>query len=240
MQMDNANEEGVSDVLRASLKAFFHRVLPVFQAQPAEVVGTIVPDVPSTPVVNLGEVSRPERVVRAKRQYKRDEFFKRTKAEIEQGLTIEQAKAARASAVACAPAATQRDATPQTKVEKVVEKKATRFRRTVEEIRLGLTREEAMRRRGIEVAPPAPKKIYVERPVQPSVPARSDLLGTLSPRIQARANVMTTMRRRGVQGAITTEMLDLAAAAVAAGKVTKCEPFVDSDGYDHLNQRETR
>jgi hypothetical protein len=44
-------------------------------------------------------------------------------------------------------------------------------------------------------------------------------------------------RSNGGKGLITAEMLDQIQAAVAAGKVTKCPPCVDSDGYDHLHQK---
>jgi hypothetical protein len=116
---------------------------------------------------------------------------------------------------------------------------AKRFRRTPAEIAAGLSIEQAAAARGVSL-PGKPKKIYVERKVELKPLASTDLITTLSPRIQRRANVMTTMRRRGVQGGISTEMLDLVAEAVAAGKVTKCEPFIDSDGFNHFTQEDSK
>lgn len=163
--------------------------------------------------------------------------FRRTKEELAAGLTIEQAMAARANL----PQPEAKVSEPKAvKPRKSVEIKAIkRFKRTKAEIDAGLSIEQAAAARGVQL-PGRQKKIYVERKVEVKPLANTDLITTLSPRIQARANVMTTMRRRGVQGEITTEMLDLAAAAVAAGKVTKCDPFVDSDGYNHLTQQEVK
>lgn len=47
-------------------------------------------------------------------------------------------------------------------------------------------------------------------------------------------------RRNGCKGVVTSADLDLIEAAVAAGKVTKCPTGVDSDGWDHFNQREAK
>lgn len=213
-------------------------VLPVFQAIRAPEVKVSIADVAATQVVNETQTT----AVVARRGTKRTDFFKRTAKEIELGLTVDQAKAARVFA-----------ATPQAET-KVVAKvsvtqptkrgddKAKRFRRTVEEIRLGLSREDAMRRRGLEVSQPQlPKKIYVERPAEPAKPAQTmDLVETLSPRIQLRARAVSSYRAKGHKGAITAEMLDLVERAVKEGKVTKCEPFVGSDGFNHFTQEDAK
>jgi hypothetical protein len=122
----------------------------------------------------------------------------------------------------------------------VVQKKAVRFRRTFEEMRLGLSIEQAAARRGAKV--PERKKIFVERQVETPEPApqgTTDLITTLSPRIQARARAVTRYRRGGHQGQITEEMLSAVDKYVAEKGVTKCPAGVDSDGYDHF-KREAR
>jgi hypothetical protein len=200
----------------------------VFQAKVSVTVPAQELSNASTTVVSVVELP-PALTEKSKR-------FRRTKAELELGLTIEQAMAARANLPQPEVKAVERKVV---KASKPVEIKAMkRFKRTKAEIDAGLSIEQAAAARGVAL-PGQQKKIYVERKVEVQ-PVKTDLIQTLSPRIQARANVMTTMRRRGVQGAITTEMLDLAADAVAAGKVTKCEPFVGSDGFNHFTQQETK
>jgi hypothetical protein len=226
MQIQNANVEGdIKSVFRA-VRHILQHFLPVFPtSQPKQLVS--VTDQSSTQVVAETKPRLP-RVHGAKR-------FRRTEREIELGLSIEEAMASR-TAARSEPVVKKPQV--ETKTTKPVEQKALkRFRRTAAEIEAGLTIEQAAAARGVQL-PGKPKKIYVERKVELKPLASTDLITTLSPRIQARANVMTTMRRRGVQGAISSEMLDLAAAAVAAGKVTKCEPFIDSDGYNHLTGQE--
>jgi hypothetical protein len=237
MQTQNANAKGFRAVFRNVIRSVFERVLPKFQAVRAPEVKVSIADAPATRVVTKTQTA----VISAPVRAKRTDFFKRTADEIGRGLTIEQAKAERVSA-----------ATPQTETKLVAqvsvtqpakrgEDKAKRFRRSTEEIRLGLSREEAMLRRGVEVAAPAVKKIYVERPAAPAKPAQSgDLIETLSPRIQLRARAVSSYRAKGHQGVITAEMLDLVERAVKEGKVTKCEPFVGSDGFNHFTQEEAK
>lgn len=126
------------------------------------------------------------------------------------------------------------------KAAKPVENKAsTRFHRTQKEIELGLSIEQAAAMRGVQLAG-KPKKIFVERKVEMKPQSSGDLIETLSPRIQARARAVTSFRSKGHKGVITTDMLDLVEKAVAAGKVTKCAPFVDKDGFNHLTQEEAK
>jgi hypothetical protein len=66
------------------------------------------------------------------------------------------------------------------------------------------------------------------------------LVETLSPRIQLRARAVSSYRAKGHKGAITAEMLDLVERAVKEGKVTKCEPFVGSDGFNHFTQEDAK
>jgi hypothetical protein len=124
-----------------------------------------------------------------------------------------------------------------------------RFRRTREEIRLGLTAEQAQElrdkksqesrarhgKRGKDKAPRAKRMQIIER--KPVAAKPTDLIETLPPKIQARARAVSRYRSTGGKGLITAEMLDQIQAAVAAGKVTKCTPCTDSDGYNHLNQK---
>jgi hypothetical protein len=119
--------------------------------------------------------------------------------------------------------------------------KAKRFRRTREELRLGLSIEEAAKRRGTVLpAKPATPKIYVERKPAPARNTSLDLITTLDPKIQVRARAVSRYRSNGGKGLITPEMLDQIQQALAAGKVTKCPPCTDSDGYNHLTQQETK
>ncbi|WP_439357726.1 hypothetical protein [Bradyrhizobium sp. DASA03007] len=213
-----------------SFRALIGRVLPSFQAKVSETAPEQERAITPTVVVNAGQAPMPVAPEKAKR-------FRRTKTELELGLTIEQAMEARANFPQ--PAA-KMNKPSAVKAAKPVEIKALkRFKRTKAEIDAGLSIEQAAAARGVEL-PGRQKKIYVERKIDLKPLPSTDLIETLSPRIQSRANIMTTMRRRGVQGVITTEMLDLAAAALAAGKVTKCPTGIDSDGYDHFNQVETR
>jgi hypothetical protein len=210
-------------VLGTGLRSIFKRVLPSLrEAYRASVA--------STQVANAAEPAPENAKAGTKHR------FKRTAAEIQLGLTIEEAKARRVAEATLAPK--EQVKTKPVKTHEPVENKAKRFRRTRKEIRLGLSIEEAAARRGVAL-PKQERKIYVERKdVEPL--KTTDLIDTLSPKIQVRARAMTHLRSRGHKGAITTEMLDQVAAAVAAGQVTKCPPGIDSDGYDHFHQRETR
>jgi hypothetical protein len=159
--------------------------------------------------------------------------FRRTTEEIAFGLTADEAAARRANS---ATAVGKTVTAPQASVKAaLVQKKAVRFRRTLEEIRLGLSIEQAAARRGVTV--PERKAITVVRQVETLKPApqgTTDLITTLSPRIQARARAVTRYRRGGHQGQITQEMLSAVDKFVAEKGVTKCPAGVDSDGYDHF------
>jgi hypothetical protein len=152
--------------------------------------------------------------------------FRKTTEEIVLGLTAVEAAARRANS---ATVVGQIVTPPQEAAKSaVVQKKPVRFRRTLEEIRLGLSIDQAAARR---------KAITVVRQVEPLNPApqgTTDLITTLSPRIQARARAVTRYRRGGHQGQITQEMLSAVDKFVAEKGVTKCPAGVDSDGYDHF------
>lgn len=221
---------GFAKVFGTGLRAFFKRILPAFPAQAPVAAACNKPQAKSTTVVDDNETPVATQPIKAKR-------FRRTTAELKLGLTIEQAMAARANL----PQKQKKDRKPRAvKDSKPVENKAPkRFKRTKQEIELGLSIEQAAAIRGVEL-PGRPKKIYVERKVDVQPLAGGDLIDTLSPRIQVRARTMSNMRARGHKGEITTEMLDQAAAAVAAGKVTKCPPYTDSDGYNHFTGQEVK
>ncbi|MGX9944820.1 hypothetical protein ACTG4Q_20360 [Bradyrhizobium denitrificans] len=166
--------------------------------------------------------------------------FKRTKDEIRLGLTAEQAMAARVAPETQRPKTKTVVEAKPVQAPKRDENKAARFRRTKEEIRLGLSIEEAAARRKAQTEPrqpPSAPKRYEPRP-KPAPKTTGDLIETLSPRIQVRARAVSRFRASGHKGLISAAMLDAVERAVAAGQVTRCPPCVDSDGYDHLNQRE--
>jgi hypothetical protein len=155
------------------------------------------------------------------------------------GLTIYEAMARRNKAAA----AEGHGVLVATVSSKGVEIKTKRSRRTREELRLGLSIEEAAARRGVEVPGRQPqvaaKKTTI---IEPKSAKRGsiDLFKTLSPEIQTRANAVSRYRDRGGRAAITAETLDQIEAAVAAGKVTKCPPCIDSDGFNHLTGQEAK
>jgi hypothetical protein len=199
--------------------------------------------VPSTRVVDSGKlelrqqsatVESPPHILAAASKPR----FRRTTEEIALGLTAVEAATRRANS---ATVVGKLITAPHESVKPiVVQKKAVRFRRTFEEMRLGLSIEQAAARRGAKV--PERKKIFVERQVDTPDPApqgTTDLITTLSPRIQARARAVTRYRRGGHQGQITEEMLSAVDKFVAEKGVTKCPTGVDSDGYDHF-KREAR
>jgi hypothetical protein len=204
--------------------------LPLFTADASATRNVVAaPSVP-TQVVNKFET-----IVEAPKTAK--QRFRRTKDEIRLGLTIEQAMSARSNAISKVK---QPSNTKTVKAAKPVENKAAkRFRRTQQEIELGLSIEKAAAMRGVELAG-KPKKIFVERKVEVKPQSTGDLIETLSPRIQARARAVTSFRSKGHKGVITTDMLDLVEQALAAGKVTKCAPFVDKDGFNHFTQEEAK
>jgi hypothetical protein len=213
------------------IRAIFKRVLPVFgSVQPLEAkVGATEPSA-ATVGANANAGTQ-----RAKR-------FKRTTEEIRLGLTAEQAKAARVASETQKPKTKAVVEAKTVQAPKHDENKTPRFRRTKEEIRLGLSIEDAAARRKAATeprTPPSAPKRYEPRP-EPAKKATGDLIETLSPRIQVRARAVSRFRASGQKGVISAEMLDAVERAVAAGQVTRCPPFVDSDGYDHLNQREVK
>ena len=116
--------------------------------------------------------------------------------------------------------------------------KAKRFKRTQQEIEAGLSIGQAAALRGTAL-PKAPKKhAFVERKAAPAKPA--DLIETLPPKIQARARAVSRYRSSGGKGVIPPGLFDQIEKAVASGKVTKCPPCTDSDGYNHLTQQEAK
>lgn len=145
--------------------------------------------------------------------------FRRTKEEIRLGLSREQAMAkrgVRAKVSVTEPAIIMPD--------------GKRFRRTAKEIELGLSKEEAaIHRQRYRSEPP---KLNLDKT------AVEQLEATLSPKIQARARAVHRYRAAGGKAVLTPDTLDKIERFIASGKVTKCPPCTDSDGYDHLNQKE--
>lgn len=220
------------------IRSILKQVLPVFRADPALDAKVSVTDHSATPVVNHGVVEQPK----AHAELPRAKRFKRTKEEIRLGLTADQARAARVAPVTQKPETKAVVEAKPVQAAKRDENKAPRFRRTNEEIRLGLSIEEAAARRKAAAEPrkpPSMPKRYEPRP-EPAPKVSGDLIETLSPRIQVRARAVSRFRAGGHKGVISAEMLDAVERAVADGKVTKCPPFIDSDGYNHLTQQETK
>jgi hypothetical protein len=155
--------------------------------------------------------------------------FRRTKEEIERGLTREQAMAKRGGYQ-------ERQTSNVPRFEPQPASEGKRFRRTAQEIEMGLTKEQAMEMRQRYAAP---KKV-VERIVAPKVEQTvvEQLEATLSPKVQARARAVHRYRAAGGKAILAPDTLDQIEQFIAAGKVTKCPPCTDSDGYDHLNQKE--
>ncbi|MGJ4945027.1 hypothetical protein ACQR1W_30990 [Bradyrhizobium sp. HKCCYLS1011] len=157
---------------------------------------------------------------------------RRTKQELDLGLTVEQAIKFRSAEFALV-AGQKQNATPV-----VVKKEGKRFRRTAREIELGLTKEQAMAMRQ-GVAEPAPKQ-YVERPpATPEKPVDEQLEDMLSPQTRARARAVSRYRAGGARGPITPEVMSAIDSFIAKKGVTKCPPCTDSDGYNHLSGKET-
>src|SRR4051812_22036428 len=126
MQTQNANVREVQFVFRNVVRSMFQRVLPVFQAARLPATPSIANVSPSTPVANLCCSTLPS----VHRGTKRGDFFKRTYQEIEAGLTIEQARAARG--VSATPKTEKSVKVVETKsvqAPKVGTGKAKRFRR---------------------------------------------------------------------------------------------------------------
>lgn len=170
--------------------------------------------------------------------------FKRNSEEIRLGLTIEQAKALREKKTV-ESVKEKRPAGRPRKPESAPnpEKKSVRFRRTMEEIRLGLTREEAAAHRGVtlpERKVEAPAKKMVVSKEQPAKPVVTDLIDTLSPKTRARARAVQRYRLGGGKAVLTAETLDQIEMFARNGKVKVCPPCTDSDGYNYLTQQEVR
>lgn len=244
--------------ITSQFKGVLQRFLPV-QAAPSSKVVEQAPDtmVHSTPAM----VGAPEAVSVSEKVAPDHKRFRRTAEEIFLGLDQENARDFRAGTLTVATnlalvGERLNAALPESKVgegkafshgievatvtKNGVEFKAKRFRRTREELRLGLSIEEAAQRRGMTPpAKPAKPKIYVERKPAPASPGL-DLITTLDRNIQVRARAVSRYRSNGGKGLITAEMLDQIPAAVTAGKVTKCPPCTDSDGYNHLTQQEVK
>src|SRR4051812_38289031 len=156
--------KGFPNVLGSSLRAFFKRVLPIFEAAaPASPMLVATPSVP-TQVVNASET------IEAPKAFPR---FRRTKEEIRLGLSIEQALGARVKL----QQAVKPRKTKDVKAAKPVEN-TKRFRRTQQEIELGLSIEQAAAMRGVQLAG-KPKKIFVERKVEVKPQSSGDLIETL-------------------------------------------------------------
>jgi len=155
--------------------------------------------------------------------------FRRTKEEIRLGLSTEQAQAMRSPT-------NKKGKSP--KHGKRGKDKAKRFKRTQQEIDAGLSIGQAAALRGTALPKASKKHVFVERKAAPAKP--TDLIETLSPKIQARARAVTRYRSSGGKGVIPPGLFDQIEKAVASGKVTKCPPCTDSDGYNHLTQQEAK
>ncbi|UPT95349.1 hypothetical protein J4G48_0040035 [Bradyrhizobium barranii subsp. apii] len=245
--------------ITSQFKGVLQRFLPVQAAPSPKVVeqasGTTVR---STPAM----VGAPEAISVSQKAAVDHKRFRRTAEEIFLGLDQENAKSFRAGTLTVATnlALVERqvnDTLPESKVvegkafshgievatvtKNGVEFKAKRFRRTREELRLGLSIDDAAKRRGMTLpAKPAKPKVYVERKPAPAKHTGLDLITTLDRNIQVRARAVSRYRSNGGKGLITAEMLDQIQAAVAAGKATKCPPCTDSDGYNHLTKQEAK
>lgn len=157
---------------------------------------------------------------------KASQRFRRTKEEIRLGLTREQAMAKRGVNAKASVTITEPKAAPA-----VIMPDGKRFRRTAKEIELGLTKEAAiLLRQRYRSDPP---KLNLDKTVVEQLEA------TLSPRIQARARAVHRYRAAGGKAVLTPETLNEIERFIASGKVTKCPPGMDSDGYDHFNQVDT-
>jgi hypothetical protein len=157
--------------------------------------------------------------------------FRRTAEEISLGLNREQAIEFRKNA-GVADKHHVPDVEPKTQGQK-------RFRRTAEEIKLGLSIEEARARRE-RAAAPVMKKLIIKGQAVEKKEAFEQLEDMLSPKTRARARAVSRYRARGGKAFMTPETMDQIETFIAAGKVKQCPPCIDSDGYDHLNQREAR
>ncbi|MCA1379353.1 hypothetical protein I6F34_00765 [Bradyrhizobium sp. BRP05] len=149
--------------------------------------------------------------------------FRRTNEEIRLGLSREQAMAKRGIKA--------KVSITEPKAPTVVMPEGKRFRRTAKEIELGLTKEEAvLHRQRYRSAPP---KLDLDKT------AVEQLEATLPPKIQARARAVHRYRAAGGKAVLTPDTLDQIERFIASGKVTKCPPGMDSDGWDHFNQVDT-
>lgn len=126
-----------------------------------------------------------------------------------------------------------------------------RFRRSREEIRLGLTPEQARLRRQVakttklegqmrRLKPIIPKSAtvrtkMVEVPVERPVSTGVDLLDMLKEPVRSRAKLVVERQREGKTDVLKTADLDAEIARrVAAGQVTKLPAGLDSAGYQHF------
>jgi hypothetical protein len=151
--------------------------------------------------------------------------------------------------------------TKRTAPSKPAKVRARRFRRTVEEIALGLTKEQAMERRqkGPEKAVQADQTPKVARVAvrcpQPSLPVQKpkgeqvdvtnqvtaakgfefDPISMLSPRIQVRARAMAKNKKAG-KPILTAAELDEIERRVMSGQVTKLPAGIDSEGFNHFTR----
>jgi len=246
--------------ITSQFRGVLQRFLPV-QAEPSSKV--VEQTAGTTPRSTPSMVGASETVSVSQKADVDHKRFRRTAEEIFLGLDQENAKSFRAGTLNVATNLAlvgERQVNATLPESKIVEGKALthsievatvtksgfefktkRFRRTREELRLGLSIEEAAKRRGTPLpAQPAKPKVFVERKPAPVRNTSLDLITTLDPRVQARARAVSRYRSNGGKGLITPEMLDQIQQALAAGKVTKCPPCTDSDGYNHLTQQETK
>lgn len=212
-----------------------------------------IPDLLPTPVdchsTDIGTSTAP---IAKQTRAKRPGFFKRNRKEIQRGLTKEQCIELRAVELSMQqPKKLGRP--PLAAKVKPVAAKAPRFRRTTEELRLGLSIEQAAAARGVllpkpkdiaVVVKPVVSKAVVVKPVLPILPVGQteveQLMETLPIKTQVRARAVQRYRLGGGKAVLTKDTLDQIEQFSAAGKVTVRPPFTGSDGFNHMTGQEAK
>lgn len=226
--------------LVTTAKLLINRVLPTRSAvEPVVNSGSNADPLPETRVVTealcsenaqspLADTAVAPKVIDSRSSAR----FRRTREEIRLGRSIEEAQAMRS---------TKKPEGKSPQHGKRGKDKAKRFKRTSQEIEAGLSIGQAAALRGTALPKESRKHTFIERKVLPVVVEKTPLQKleeTLPPKIQARARSVRRYRDGGGKAVIATDLFAQIEQAVAAGKVTKCPPCTDSDGYNHLTQKE--